>query len=294
MDLVGTAISTLGHGRGRIEAAIHAAVIFLVAGGMLAEVGFQVGRPRKEVCLNNMKGPGLCLPELSDINSLSQFDDEDIGNRVVATQEHTHDEALLMPGKASTFGVSEGMPEDAHGGGHKMWLVWKALWTCWALRSLWFTVFHPPLPIALPGSLATEASDNNRLHIASGAAGPEAIAGPATQPLTFRPQMTASPCTRKTRKNSLGLQRGAVHFAESSEICFFQNDPTVTEYHRAIETKVFDGPSGHKARHVRIQSKNYSCDEDESDDDDIQDHCDGIAELMTQQRHLLLWSSSWA
>jgi len=82
----------------------------------------------------------------------------------------------------------------------------------------------------------------------------------------------------------------------------------VHEYQRELFTKDFDGPSGHKAKRsfpserrdgikaeVETQPPDSSDDgSDYEDDDEWEDHCDDIADLMSQQRHMLLWSQSWA
>jgi len=123
-----------------------------------------------------------------------------------------------------------------------------------------------------------------------------------------------------------------VHFAGSSEVVFFDSDETqagLSRYQRPVQTKLFDGPSAHKARRHRCQvplaggrrgllSKlglglvagsrlDTACidtenevqgegDEDgasEGEEEDWRDQCDEIADLMSQQRYSLLWSASW-
>jgi hypothetical protein len=113
-----------------------------------------------------------------------------------------------------------------------------------------------------------------------------------------------------------------VKFARKSEVSFFSFDldhtsllaPTLLEYRRPLETKVFDGPSGHKARRITSSDSKsaalrdedeastrpsalYNCSEDEcspeEEAEDWEDQCDDIAELMGQQRSCMLWSASW-
>lgn len=127
----------------------------------------------------------------------------------------------------------------------------------------------------------------------------------------------SSCCQRSTR----------IRFASKSEISFFsqtvdQDAPeeclTVLQYRRTLYTKVFDGPSGHKAkrtpsseaktpRHTdnevsarglwsQSAAEGLTDPEDENsfeEDEDWEDHCDDIAELMGQQRSCMLWSASW-
>lgn len=82
-----------------------------------------------------------------------------------------------------------------------------------------------------------------------------------------------------------------VHFAKSSEVCFFQVDECLDiddacRNKRKLITKVFDGPSGHKARWY---------DSGVFDDiDDWEERFDNLADLMGQQRAQMLWSTSWA
>jgi len=97
-----------------------------------------------------------------------------------------------------------------------------------------------------------------------------------------------------------------VRFARSSEVSFFDAElelgPDSLEYRRSLETKVFDGPSGHKAKRTHPSEKKASCPEDryevalsteDDEEDEWEDHCDDIAELMSQERSGLLWSPSW-
>lgn len=122
-----------------------------------------------------------------------------------------------------------------------------------------------------------------------------------------------------------------LHFSSSSEVCFFALDEGSAGpgelYERCIQTKVFDGPSGHKARRrkarqleeqrqrrgfgllsrlgfgassmldtakIEVRREEVDEEDDESEEeDDWHYQCDEIAELMTKQRHTILWSASW-
>lgn len=120
----------------------------------------------------------------------------------------------------------------------------------------------------------------------------------------------------------------SIRFARQAEVIFFDPPPSVAvrtddtpalfEYRRLLETKVFDGPSGHKARRTpssEAKASSHGCedelasrsrcdstvsetsldgeDQDPEDVEDWEDRCDDIAELMTQQRSCLLWSPLW-
>lgn len=106
------------------------------------------------------------------------------------------------------------------------------------------------------------------------------------------------PHSRRLQSNG---PRGVVHFAESSNVCFFGSCPErsqpVDGYQRSLVTKVFDGPSGHKAKRAREADPDASDADgtatEEEDDEDWEDRCDDIADLMNQQRSMLLWSDSW-
>mmetsp|Transcript_95802 Transcript_95802/g.228126 ORF Transcript_95802/g.228126 Transcript_95802/m.228126 type:complete len:360 (+) Transcript_95802:251-1330(+) len=83
---------------------------------------------------------------------------------------------------------------------------------------------------------------------------------------------------------------------EESEICFFIIDESgITEdlYHRKLQTKDFDGPSGHKARKASCLWCGEDSDAESGAEDDWKDQCDEMAELMGQQRQMVLWSGSW-
>lgn len=120
---------------------------------------------------------------------------------------------------------------------------------------------------------------------------------------------------------------GRILFARQSEVIFFTLPLGVAvptedalgpfEYRRPLETKVFDGPSGHKARRTPSSEAkaSHGCEDevasstrwdrsvsetslDEEDHvpedvEDWEDRCDDIAELMAQQRSCLLWSPLW-
>mmetsp|Transcript_11272 Transcript_11272/g.30171 ORF Transcript_11272/g.30171 Transcript_11272/m.30171 type:complete len:364 (-) Transcript_11272:267-1358(-) len=109
-------------------------------------------------------------------------------------------------------------------------------------------------------------------------------------------QETSAPtCTSSRRRLTM---------AGSSEVWFFE--PEVQEaYHRSLDTKCFDGPSGHKVkrrpsegwRGSHSPSHEQEDDSDSEDDDDeeetFEDRCDGIAVLMSQQRSSMLWAACW-
>ncbi|CAE7811063.1 unnamed protein product [Symbiodinium sp. CCMP2592] len=86
---------------------------------------------------------------------------------------------------------------------------------------------------------------------------------------------------------------------QDSDIRFFVIDPQGEamgeEYCRALQTKAFDGPSGHKARKASCSDEGFDSSDDESDEEeeDWKDQCDEMADLMGQQRQMVLWSGSW-
>eukprot|EP00437_Effrenium_voratum_P012591 CAMPEP_0181451260 /NCGR_PEP_ID=MMETSP1110-20121109/28598_1 /TAXON_ID=174948 /ORGANISM="Symbiodinium sp., Strain CCMP421" /LENGTH=414 /DNA_ID=CAMNT_0023575503 /DNA_START=135 /DNA_END=1379 /DNA_ORIENTATION=+ len=86
---------------------------------------------------------------------------------------------------------------------------------------------------------------------------------------------------------------------QDSDIRFFVIDPQGEamgeEYCRALHTKAFDGPSGHKARKASCSDEGFDSSDDESDEEeeDWKDQCDEMADLMGQQRQMVLWSGSW-
>jgi hypothetical protein len=103
----------------------------------------------------------------------------------------------------------------------------------------------------------------------------------------------------------------AVKFSSFGKIRFFepaaaqQSDNEV--YDRDVQIKFFDGPSGHKARRTVKAAKTdlqaelsrsfkdgVTDEGSESEEDDWEDKCDDIACLMSQQRHMLMWSCTWA
>lgn len=102
-------------------------------------------------------------------------------------------------------------------------------------------------------------------------------------------------------------QRREAHFSSRSEICFFDlNEAAGTGYQRSLQTKAFDGPSGHKAKRFRPPTEassrellssrtqdSSSEDEDEEEPHEWEEKCDEVAELMSRQRHMLLWSPAW-
>jgi len=95
-----------------------------------------------------------------------------------------------------------------------------------------------------------------------------------------------------------------VQFGDDSQVCFFEpgwglSDPEESasrHYCRTLQTKVFDGPSAHKARREKNSEESDWLSDSEDEDDEgetFDDRCDEIADLMSQQRHMLLWSGSW-
>mmetsp|Transcript_34122 Transcript_34122/g.77857 ORF Transcript_34122/g.77857 Transcript_34122/m.77857 type:complete len:585 (+) Transcript_34122:77-1831(+) len=144
-------------------------------------------------------------------------------------------------------------------------------------------------------------------------------------------ELDMAPKCRRTVTDPLHTRSKAqVRFATCSEVRFFLSSAemqrrkswageqlqhpetrpeTVPEYQRELFTKDFDGPSGHKAKRsfpserkdgikaaeVETQPPESSDEgSDCEDDEEWEDHCDDIADLMSQQRHMLLWSQSWA
>jgi len=106
----------------------------------------------------------------------------------------------------------------------------------------------------------------------------------------------SSKCTSRTR------------ISGGSEICFFVPDSSDEQqelqqqpsYERRLYTKLFDGPSAHKAKHkgmcmFGVLSRNTAeSDEDDSEEEEEwEDRCDDIADLMSQERSLILWSNTW-
>jgi len=124
-----------------------------------------------------------------------------------------------------------------------------------------------------------------------------------------------------------------IRFSRQSEVSFFSLPPPENafrpfEYRRLLDTKVFDGPSGHKAMRTsssETKASTHWCEDEVSlprtrwdrsvsetsldgedfedwedfwlppeklgeDVEDWEDRCDDIAELMAQQRSCLLWS----
>lgn len=109
--------------------------------------------------------------------------------------------------------------------------------------------------------------------------------------------------------------RRRLTMAGSSEVWFFEPEvqeayhrtaaPVVGSLARSLDTKCFDGPSGHKVKRRPSEgwrgshSPSHEQEEDsdsEGDDDEeetFKDRCDGIAVLMTQQRSSMLWAACW-
>lgn len=118
------------------------------------------------------------------------------------------------------------------------------------------------------------------------------------------------------RRRVSSRRTACVHFADGSFVRFFslpEVEHTHPSYDRSVFTKAFDGPSGHKASRRGgvpaaaawaldggksplagiFDDVDHSQDEDDEDDDEWADRCDDIADLMSQPRHLLMWSSTW-
>merc|ERR1719359_305127 len=105
--------------------------------------------------------------------------------------------------------------------------------------------------------------------------------------------MTATPSlSRGSSGGSASSVRSggsSVRFSRNSEVSFFSTQQEAAaepepnlQYVRPVETKVFDGPSGHKAKRTPSAEKKTSpcedTDEDdrstEDDDEDWEDRCD--------------------
>lgn len=116
-------------------------------------------------------------------------------------------------------------------------------------------------------------------------------------------QSSTEPAT-STTSNISSDRSQRVRFANDSEACFFGACGCLTgadgqgcclaPYTRSLWTKNFDGPSGHKAKRS-LHNDAESCREpvDTEEQEEWEDSCDDIAELMCQPRHCLLWSPSW-
>jgi len=105
------------------------------------------------------------------------------------------------------------------------------------------------------------------------------------------------------------VSSNSVQFSAESHVFFFQTDVNSSihqSYIRPLRTKFFDGPSGHKAKRSSSHPAEYPQDAtiawgncwtddtgSDAEDDDWEDYCDDIAELMGQQRSQLLWSAAW-
>lgn len=107
---------------------------------------------------------------------------------------------------------------------------------------------------------------------------------------------------KKSPKQLLGLPR----FSEDTEVRFFAPDTQAAlggeklEYATATLTKVFDGPSGHKAklypafaRSPEDRPTGCCAAEVPRHLEEWEDTCEEIAELMGQARHSMLWCAAW-
>jgi len=163
---------------------------------------------------------------------------------------------------------------------------------------------------------AAQAGKGTQRHLAN-------LDGPSSGAVAVT---TANACTDDRAAKHRAVS-GRIRFARQSEVIFFtvpvgaaasaeEDALGPFEYRRPLETKVFDGPSGHKARRTHsseAKASAHGC-EDESrtrldstvsetsldgedqvaeDVEDWEDRCDDIAELMAQQRSCLLWSPLW-
>lgn len=113
------------------------------------------------------------------------------------------------------------------------------------------------------------------------------------------PSVHAVPARSRSRQSS---ERFSVRFSRKSEVSFFamhvdsssapSSQPLQADYRRPLHTKDFDGPSGHKAKRSP-HSRECRMSEDEEEQEEWEDQCDDIAELMSQQRCCLMWSQAW-
>jgi hypothetical protein len=119
--------------------------------------------------------------------------------------------------------------------------------------------------------------------------------------VTFFNVQTCRECAADSASSDPGLHRNEAMEATA--------EPVELEYRRSLYTKAFDGPSGHKAKRTSSALKGWPSDDEantqqsrcmsyatedvEEDDEEWEDVCDDIAELMCQPRSCLLWSSSW-
>ncbi|CAE8728033.1 unnamed protein product [Polarella glacialis] len=151
---------------------------------------------------------------------------------------------------------------------------------------------------------------NAEFHAASSCCSSTALFGAVDFEDAFEAQSTSpwkssssvGPRSPEPRQPKSRRQRSrVVQFHEDSQACFFgtEGDDAPEEgYKRLLQTKVFDGPSGHKARRTGSVSEESDVDasdeeEEEDEEEEFEDRCDEIAELMSRQRTMLLWSESW-
>jgi hypothetical protein len=177
-------------------------------------------------------------------------------------------------------------------------------------------------------SLRTLVSHTTEVPLAIGftAAGLEACAERHENDLALDARANINEADAAAQRPSCRTIHRRIRFAKQSEVYFFslplraamrpQDAHGPLEYTRSLETKVFDGPSGHQARRTLcLQSKasthvcvdamsppsscwDHSVSESSSDledqvledVEDWEDWCDDIAELMAHPRSCLLWS----
>lgn len=249
-----------------------------------------------------------CADHSEGSDGESSGEGEEAGEPALAKQQALHE---------------TGVTSAAEAGRRRPWLSW-ALWAVGGLagdRQL--TSGH--IPIEWPSRSMAELAAAHDMPLADAppAAGHALPAGARAKPAV--PALASADRARRKDRACCTLR-----FAGSSEVCFFDaedaQDGLRGSYQRPLCTKAFDGPSGHKARRrrhqapviekrqggllVRLGLRSASAldtarievdeEEDESEDDeaveneeDWQDQCNEIAELMSQQRHSLLWSASW-
>lgn len=158
----------------------------------------------------------------------------------------------------------------------------------------------PAAPAKTAGELAHRQEGEN----APSQPGPGQLQGVATR-ATGAAEQRAKPSGCDGAAKAATPRRGSclkVKFAYKSTVRFLRC-PAEGQYERILYTKAFDGPSGHKARRTIARCDSSSSEgsddddargEPEDDEDDWEDTCDDIADLMSQPRGMLMWSSTWA
>lgn len=186
--------------------------------------------------------------------------------------------------------------------------LWKAPWRMRVLRTLGLDRFWTPSNQEPQAVVADPVQDIDEeellseqlvlavLNAEKQAASSQLNSCPQTE--TRLPDVkTPDPKSKNSRKTS-NLQ-----FSDDSQICFFELEDygfriqaTSECYQCGLQTKEFDGPSGHKAKRRRKSNEEASSSEascSDSEEDDWEDKCDAIAELMSRPRTMVLWSQSW-